>query len=113
MIVATAVIALAVFLCVVGGCTPLETIGWVILALVVAVPLLIAIRAKEKQLAREREAVRRQAEAARRRGNAVDWSKARDGTPRYHEPYLDHGIRKPYHTGKIKEAHKPPSADAP
>ncbi|MBQ2624586.1 MAG: hypothetical protein IJG18_05770 [Kiritimatiellae bacterium] len=47
----------------------------------------------------------------RAKGGQCDWSKAKGGTLRYLEPQLDHSIKKPYHTGRIKEARKPPSAD--
>lgn len=77
------------------------------------VPCLMAIDAKNNQLKKEQEEIKQKCEEMRGRGGVCDWSKARGGNLRYPEPYLDHGLRKGFHTGKIKEARKPPSADAP
>ena len=92
---------------------PIDLLGILLLSLVVIVPFLIVANVRDGRLRREREAVRRQCEAMRAKGGQCDWSKAKGGELRYPEPYLDHSIRKPYHTGRIKEARKPPSADAP
>ena len=89
----------------------IHLLGILLLSLVVIVPFLIVANVRDGRLRREREAVRRQCEAMRAKGGQCDWSKAKGGTLRYAEPQLDHSIRKPYHTGRIKEARKPPSAD--
>ncbi len=91
----------------------IELLGGLLVCLVIVVPFLVIGHVRDGRLRRERETVRRQCEAMRASGGQCDWSKAQGGTLRYPEPYLDHGIRKPYHTGRIKEAHKPPSADSP
>ena len=91
-----------------------EMIRIIVAVIVVAlgiVPFLLVAHARDERLRREREAVRRQCEAVRAKGGQCDWSKAKGGTLRYLEPQLDHSIKKPYHTGRIKEARKPPSAD--
>ena len=96
IIVAVIVVALGIFYGVVNELRIPEVLGVVLLCLVIVVPFLL---------------VGRQCEAVRAKGGQCDWSKAKGGTLRYAEPQLDHGIRKPYHTGRIKEARKPPSAD--
>ena len=111
IIVAVIVVALGIFYGVVNELRIPEVLGVVLLCLVIVVPFLLVAHARDERLRREREAVRRQCEAVRAKGGQCDWSKAKGGELRYPEPYLDHSIRKPYHTGRIKEARKPPSAD--
>ena len=111
IIVAVIVVALGIFYGVVNELRIPEVLGVVLLCLVIVVPFLLVAHARDERLRREREAVRRQCEAVRAKGGQCDWSKAKGGTLRYLEPQLDHSIKKPYHTGRIKEARKPPSAD--
>ena len=84
IIVAVIVVALGIFYGVVNELRIPEVLGVVLLCLVIVVPFLLVAHARDERLRREREAVRRQ---------------------------CDHSIKKPYHTGRIKEARKPPSAD--
>ena len=111
IIITAVLIGLLVFFCAMDEPDPVNILAAILVSLVVAVPVLIAMHMKDEQLKRERDAVRRQCERARQRGRPVDWSKAKGGTLRYPEIYLDYSIRKSVHTGRVKEARKPPSAD--
>ncbi len=112
-IIVTVLVGVAVFLIWVpdDDATVLDLIAVALLLFVVLVPFLVVAHMRDERLRREREAIRRQCEYVRAKGGQCDWSKAKGGKLRYHEPCLDHSVRKPYHTGKIKEARKPPSAD--
>ena len=111
IIITAVLIGLLVFFCAMNEPDPVYILAAILVSLVVAVPVLIAIHIKDKQLKRERDAVRRQCESARQRERPVDWSKAKGGTLRYPEINLDYSIRKSVQTGRVKEARKPPSAD--
>ncbi len=113
IIIAAVAFAGVLSLCAWDGATALEMIGVSLLLAVVMVPCLMSMAAKNKRLEKEQEALKQKCDEMKSRGGACDWSKARGGTLRYPAPYLDHGLRKAFHTGKIKEARKPPSADAP
>ena len=111
IIVAAVVFVAVLSLVAWDGASPPELIGVSILLAVIMAPCLIAIDAKNERLKKEQEEAKQKCEEMRSRGGVCDWSKAKGGTLRYPEPYLDHGLRKGFHTGKIKEARKPPSAD--
>ena len=112
IIVAVLVVLVVVVLWAVDDTSrPIDLLGLLLISLVMIVPFLIVAHMRDERLRRERAVVRRQCEAMRAKGGQCDWSKAKGGTLRYAEPQLDHSIRKPYHTGRIKEARKPPSAD--